>query len=342
MLEEIFTSRPFREDRLDQLAGGVELMVAGKDEPHDLFLLIPLGDEIAADDLQPAFPLQHFFPEVSGAMAAFRIGGVAGRAAIALIEGQKTGFRAGQLGRHVDFHVADGEVDQGTARKGEKRLYPASLALAFRVAVEAVLVDGVVNGLGVIGLEFGGGDRDAVEVERQVETVIALGRVIDLADHPQPVGGVFLKGLRVHGQGRFELREQQRLAQADHLDAVSQDIEGAAIIQGFPQAIQQNRFSGGSVVFAQDIPGFRLSRLDPGHDIRRKQGTGAVVLLGSAGCVQPAVGGQVFADVVSEVDFFVQGFGRCGICHVAIPRLLHGHLKRRTLDFSKKSRMSAL
>ena len=55
----------------------------------DLLLLVPLGDEVAAEDFQPALPLPDLLPEVGRAMAARRVHRIARRAVVALVEGQE-------------------------------------------------------------------------------------------------------------------------------------------------------------------------------------------------------------------------------------------------------------
>ena len=72
-----------------------------------------------------------------------------------------------------------------------------------------VLVDRVINGLGVVGLELNCGDRDAVEEEDEINAVLVVERVLDLPCNPKPIGLVALEDFFVEAQGWLELRQLQ-------------------------------------------------------------------------------------------------------------------------------------
>ena len=55
----------------------------------------------------------------------------------------------------------------------------------------------------------------------------------------------------------------------------------------------------------QAVPGIGLGLLQPGGEVFREQGVGAVVAGGGALFVKPAMGGQVGADAVLEGEFLV-------------------------------------
>ena len=73
VLDQVLAARPFRQHGGLQLARGVELVEAREDDLLDLLLLVLLGDQIAAQDLQPALALPDLFPEVGGAVPAVRV-----------------------------------------------------------------------------------------------------------------------------------------------------------------------------------------------------------------------------------------------------------------------------
>ena len=125
-----------------------------EDDLFDLLLLVPLGDDVAAEDFQPAFACPNLFPEIRRAVAALRIDRVASRAVIALVEGQKHRGWPFQLRYHRYFAVAYREMHQRTVGKRQQRL--GGLALRTRQTVKAILVNGVGNALGKIGLQFDG------------------------------------------------------------------------------------------------------------------------------------------------------------------------------------------
>ena len=86
---------------------------------------------------------------------------------VALVERQEGRRRPFEPRRHEDFAVADREMDKRPARKAQERL--GVLALRLRVAVEAILVDRVLDALSEIGLQFDRRDGQAVEEEDKVE-----------------------------------------------------------------------------------------------------------------------------------------------------------------------------
>jgi hypothetical protein len=70
-------------------------------------------------------------------------------------------------------------VDEGAAGEAENGF--GALAFGCGVAVKAVLVDGILDALGEVAFQFGGGDGDAVEEEDEIEAVFIGERVADLA-----------------------------------------------------------------------------------------------------------------------------------------------------------------
>ena len=237
-------------------------------------------------------------------MAAVRVHGVAGPAVVALVEGQENGVRAVQPGRHVDFAVADGEMDQRPAGEGKERL--GGLALGPGLAIEAILVDRVADALREVGLEFGRRHRQAVQEQHQVDAVLVVKRVPDLPHDPQAVGGVTGQDVGVDGQGGLELGQRQLFAQAQHLDAMPQHVQRAALVDLITQAGQQGFGRVRAVVLDDRVPGLGLSGLDPGEHVLGEQGPCPVVLRRVTLVVQPAVGGEVLADFGLEVDFLVR------------------------------------
>ena len=119
----------------------------------DLFLLIPLSSQVAAQDLKPTFSFPDLFPEVGRLVTiAYWIARAAVLAAwiAALIEGKEKCLEALELRGHLDFPIAYSEVDKGSTWETEKwfRLLPRS----FRLSVFLVLIDRVFDRLSVVGL----------------------------------------------------------------------------------------------------------------------------------------------------------------------------------------------
>ena len=305
MLDQVLAARPFVQHGGLELARGVELVEAGEDDLLDLLLLVLLGDQVAAEDFEPAFPLPDLFPQVGGAMPAVRVhAGCRPPPSSPWLNGRNTVAGAVQLGRHVHFAVADGEMHQRPAGEGQQRL--GGLALGLGMAVEAILVDRVADALREVGLQLGRRHRQAVEEQHQVDAVLVVQRVAHLPHDAQPVGGVAGQDVGVDGQGGLELRQRQLLSQAQHLDAVPQHIERAALVELIAQAGQQGFGGVRAVVLGEGVPGLGLRGLHPGQHVLGEQGPRPVVLGRVAFGVQPAVGGEVLADLGLEVDFLVQ------------------------------------
>ena len=203
VLDQVLATRPFSQHGGLELAGDIKLVVAGEDHRLDLLFLVAAGDQIAAQNLQPAVALPHLLPEVAGAVAALGIQGIAGAAVVAPVEGQKSGGRAKQLGGHAHLAGAHGEVNQGPIGKRQQRFGP--LALGDGVAIKAVLVHRVTDRLGEVGFEFGGGHGQAIEEQHQIDAVLVVDRIAQLTHHPQPVERVAGQDVGVKGQGRLEL-----------------------------------------------------------------------------------------------------------------------------------------
>ena len=97
------------------------------------------------------------------------------------VEGQEDGVFAGELGGHEDVVVRDGEVDEGAPGGQEGTLWTG-------LAVVLVLADRVVDGLGVVGLEFHRDDGDAVGAQDDVDGFLGGGVEADLTHDAQAHG----------------------------------------------------------------------------------------------------------------------------------------------------------
>ena len=237
---------------------------------------------------------------------ACRVGRVARPAVVALVERQKARGRALQACGHHHRAVADGKVDQRTTRKVQQRLGKRP-ALRLRDAVKAVLVHRRIHVLGEVGLEFDGSHRNAVQEQHQVDDVVVPGAA--LAHHAQAVGGVAGLQIRVHGQRGLELRQLERALEPQQVNAHTQHLQRAPVVQRLAQAVQQHGLGSGAVVLGQRLPGLGLRGLHPGQQVSRVEGAGGVVAagitLGARRGIEPAMLRQVVADVRLERDFVV-------------------------------------
>jgi hypothetical protein len=114
------------------------------------------------------------------------------------------------------------------------------LAFGVRRPVEPILVHGVLNALGEVCLELDGRGRQAVQEEDEVDAVLVRRRIADLPHDAETVRRVAPDNVCVHGERRAELRERKLLLEADHLDAMPQDIERAPVVKLPAHAVEQN------------------------------------------------------------------------------------------------------
>ena len=280
MLNQVLATRAVGQHGDLQLARHVQLVVTGKDDLRYLLFLVALGDQVAAQYLKPALTRPDLFPQVGRAVTTGGVHRITGSAIVTQVEGQKYRGRSDQLGDHRHLGVADSEVNQRTGWKRQQRL--GRLALGFGVAVKAVLVNGVANALGEVGLQFHCGHRQAVQKQHQVDAVFAVQRVAHLAYHAQAVGRVTLQDVGVDGQRGFELCQRQRAFEPQQLHTMAQYIQGTALVKLVAQPGEQGFLGFPAVVLDQRVPGIGLRGLHPGQHISWEQGAGAVVSCGVA------------------------------------------------------------
>src|SRR5260221_14420003 len=109
VLDEILAAGTIMEYGRLEFPRDVKLMVPGKNDLGDLLLRVSLGDEVAAENLQPAIACPDLFPQI-GRTVAVRVQRVPSGPVIALIERKKASRRACEPGHHVDLAVADREM----------------------------------------------------------------------------------------------------------------------------------------------------------------------------------------------------------------------------------------
>ena len=304
VLDQVLVARPVAAHRGDDGAGGVELVVAREDGVHELPGVVLPRHDVAAEDLQPRVARPHRFPQVVGGVA-LQVGWVARSAGVALVEGQEHGIEAVELRRHAHRRVAQRKVHQRALRKGQQRLDRVAARHARR-SVLAVLQHGVFHRLGVVGLDLAGRHRDAVHEQPEVDAVLVVQRIAQLAHHAQAVGGVLRLQLGVHRQRGLELRRRDRPPQPQHLEALAQHVQRAVVGQRAAQALAHHLARVGAVGLLDARPGLGLRRLDPAHHVVGEQRQRAVVARRVGRVVQPAGGSEVVADLVFEGFFGVE------------------------------------
>jgi hypothetical protein len=128
-------------------------------------LLLDLQMQKACKQIEPAIALPHLCPQIRGTTAvAGRIGRVARAASQPAVERQKLGCIAGQSRGHRHGFSIDSKMHQRPALEFEQRFAVIAVALVLR--------NGVNRGLpGQRILQLGGGHRDAVERQHQIQLI---------------------------------------------------------------------------------------------------------------------------------------------------------------------------
>ena len=161
------------------------------------------------------------------------------------------------------------------------------------ITVVPVLRDRVLNILPAQWiLEFGGEEGDPVEEERQVEALLRLGAVVELAHDREEVRAVEPPGLLVEAARRAEVG-QLELA-AGILDALAEHIEGAASFDFSGEAAEEPLPDIGAVVLFEAVPGFGLGGHQEVDDVAGDEAEVAVVV-GLRGASAVAAGGETVA-----------------------------------------------
>src|SRR5712692_5758075 len=281
----------------DQPAHAVELLVAGEDEEAlaglapPLVLLLDLVDELA-HEVEHAVARPGLVPQVRGGVPRARggHGRIACTAELALVEREEARLRPGEPRRDVDQVRIHREVCEAAGVREER--------LA-RVAVRLVLADRVLDVLPVERvLELGGEDWDAVEEEHEVEAVLVLRAIADLAYHGEEVRRVQPPCLLVEPASWTEVGELELAARV--LDAVPQHVERAAPLDLGGEALEELLLDRRAVVLLELLPLLGLRGENEVHHVARQEAERAVVLLGTALAVATrrrlAVGRRWFAD----------------------------------------------
>ena len=204
------------------------------------FFLSLWATRVAAEDFQPALPLPDLFPQVGVRCPPFGLRRIARAAVVALVERQER-RSPGRPAVVVMWTSLLLTAKWTSAPLGKRQQRLGGLALGLGMAVEAVLVDRVLTLWVKVGLQFDRRDRHAVEEQHQVDAVLVVQRISHLPHDAQAVGGVAGQDVGVDRQGGLELGQRKASSQAQHLDAMAQHIQRAALVDLLAQAVEQGR-----------------------------------------------------------------------------------------------------
>jgi hypothetical protein len=145
-----------------------------------------------------------------------------------------------------------------------------------------------VHGLGEVGLELRRGQGETVEKEDEIDAIFAVKRVAHLSHDPEPVRSVAGEDLLVEGEGGAELGDLERLLQPEHFNNDPEHLESAALVKLIANPTQEGLPGDLTVLLRQGFTRLRLRFLDPGEEVGRIEGAGAVVARRIAIGVKPA------------------------------------------------------
>jgi hypothetical protein len=118
-------------------------VIPGEDDLLDLLLLVPLGDQVAPQDFQPAFPRPDRLPQVGRAVPARRFTGLPAAPRSPPVEGQETPWGPFSFVTMCTSLLLTAKWTSAPFGNDSSGSAPAPFRL--RQPVEAVLVDGIVD-----------------------------------------------------------------------------------------------------------------------------------------------------------------------------------------------------
>lgn len=228
MLQKIVQAAAMLFDINKHLAQHIKLMIAGEDNCFVLlyfavgiFFFADLDKHKLAKDFQQAVLLQDIVPHIMNAVFIFqqRITGTdLNTFTTAHIEGQEEGTATAEFSTHINLFQVHSEVYQGTGLPQEEAI--------FRIALHAILIDGILIGLSCsITFQFKGDDCKAVEEDYQVNAFI-IARP-DLFGNGENV--LKVQSVEFLVEGRCRLRMHQIQMNVGQLHAMLKHIKTTAV-----------------------------------------------------------------------------------------------------------------
>ncbi len=281
VLDEVAAPRPVLARVGQDLPLRVELVVAREDLGRRLApaarRILPVLDLLeyeAVEDGQPVVALKDGIPEVVGPVLALGRVRVASAAVAPQVERKEAGLRrlareGAEVRTHPHLVLGDGEVDHGAPLVHEQRVLPAAVGF-YRPALVGVLVDRVTHGLGELGLDLAGGDRDAVDEQGEVERLASGGLVVDLVHEAQDVGVVALPRPG-HAFVVWVSRHALDGLVPRHLEALAQREDGAVPLETLHQGAPQLVGPAGALLAAHLVELLGRCGFEPGDEVVEDQ-----------------------------------------------------------------------
>ena len=169
------------------------------------------------------------------------------------------------------------------------------------------MVDCVLDALCEVGFQLDGCNRQSVEEQDQVDTVLILERIANLPNNTQSVRGVTNHDLRVDLKRRLDLHHGQFAALPQHFEPIAKHVKRSALVDRVPQTANDHFTSVSAMALGSRLPSVRLRFFEPGKHIVRKQCPSPIVSASIAIGIEPTTVRKVLADGVFEVDFGVDG-----------------------------------
>src|SRR5262249_23761446 len=131
---------------------------------------------------------------------------------------------------------------------------------------------------------FGRKDRDAVQEQREVEAVLVILAVAELAHHPEQVRLIQPPRLLVEPARRPKIGELELDPRI--LDAIAQDVERAPPLDFGSKTLDELLPHGCAVVVLELLPFLGLRRENEVRHVTRQQAESAIVILWTAPAVE--------------------------------------------------------
>ena len=287
VLDQVAPARARPRGVLQELAHYVELVVA-REDLHTLLRAAPARLRlqklrVVLDDVRQRDGREDPLPKIAGLEAA-GVRRVARAVVVPLVERQEPGRLALQVGAEPHLVIVHGEMRQASADLEQ----PLT-----RVAVAAVLLDGVVHGLfGEAVLQLEGRHRQAVDEDGKVERKLGLvAAVAKLPRDAEDVGREPLGGRGVAG-GRRSVEEVHVVRPV--LDPVSQHVHDAAPADFALQPCQEVAPGGAFLAEVERFGRVRLCFAQESGELGQIHAVFALVVFGASGA--PAGGSHLVHD----------------------------------------------
>ena len=303
VLDQIILSRAVDLHICEQLGHDIQLVVSRENHAFrfnlaGLLITINLQMQILLQYLKQPVPAKDVLPEI-GSIITIRIVRISLAADPAgtvapLVEGKEICPGTFEAGGHIYICKIHGKVDQDTLFKCK---YSISSG-----AVELVLGDGICSILTrELALQLHGDNRDAVQEQDDIDAVLILERVMELAGTVEDIGLILDDRRRIETGLRFP--ENRTELDAAIGKTVAEHVQEGGHFHLPVETFNDFILTVATVNLLISLPLGGLARFDERDECRAIEGEFAVKGEGVAFLVA-SVSDQIFFDILFEAFFF--------------------------------------